>query len=156
MGTEQRSSSSAAVSSKERVQSAAPANPMPRRKKCRGLLACSPGWRGGRGGRRGTASRARRSCSRGSTCCTRSCASPRAACIGRRSSSPAAASAMAATAGSPPRRTPLLLPAAFDPTPPLGSINQPRKKKATTNKPIEPTPARKREITLPWRRLWWY
>jgi len=66
--------------------------------------ASSPGWRGGRGGRRGTGSRARRSCSRGSTCCTRSCARPRGSCIGRRSSWTAAASATAATAGSPRRR----------------------------------------------------
>jgi hypothetical protein len=65
----------------------------------------SPGWRGGRGGTRGTGSRARHSCSPGSTCCTRSCARPRASCIDRRSSSTAAASATAATAGSQPRRT---------------------------------------------------
>ena len=87
-----------------------------------------PGWRGGRGGARGRGSRARRSCSRGSTCCTRSCARPRGSCIGRRSSWTAAASATAATAGSPRRRRTRRRPAvarhehAFNPTSPLKPI----------------------------------
>ena len=106
--------------------------------------ASSPGWRGGRGGRRGTGSRARRSCSRGSTCCTRSCARPRGSCIGRRSSWTAAASATAATAGSPRRRrTRRRRPAVarhehtFNPTSPLKPIkNQETEQLNNNNQPV--------------------
>ncbi|CAL9052966.1 unnamed protein product, partial [Musa banksii] len=64
--------------------------------------ANGPGWSDGRCDARGRGSRGRRSCSRDSTYCTRSCGRQRAACIARRSSSTAAGAATAATAPPPP------------------------------------------------------
>ncbi|CAL9156644.1 unnamed protein product, partial [Musa hybrid cultivar] len=72
--------------------------------------ANGPGWSDGRCDARGRGSTGRRSCSRDSTYCTRSCGRQRAACIARRSSSTAAGAATAATAPPPPPPPPPSLP----------------------------------------------